>query len=171
MHKRKNVLAVLTGLLCVIVMLSGCIFRSDSTLSIVGYVYPGHNGDSIKIQLDTTNEYNLSSDSPFVITHNDKEETQGTFISREVYKQFVTVAEQDPNAKLLDSGEKDGNSYVFWSYDGKEFNYAIMVEGSHTGVFLRNLVSAESATACFERITISEADPAAETAPTAETEQ
>ncbi len=153
MHKRKKVFAVLTALLCVIAMLSGCAVTSSKT-----YVFSVDNGDSIKIQLDTTNGYNLSSDIPFVITHNNEEEAQGSFIKGEAYEQFVTAANQDPKAKVLDSGEKDGNPYVFWSYNGEEFNYVIMIEGSNTGVVLGSLVSEQSARVCFERMTISEAE-------------
>ncbi len=73
----------------------------------------------------------------------------------ESYAQFVEAIESDGNAVLLDSGTKDGNEYIFWSYNDSEFDYAILIDDSDTGIVLGNIVSQESAVECFNRLTIS----------------
>lgn len=74
----------------------------------------------------------------------------------EFYNQYKELAssDEDDKVKLLDSGSKDGNEYVFWSYDDSEYNYAILIEGSSTGLILGNQVSEESAKESFNRLTI-----------------
>lgn len=73
-------------------------------------------------------------------------------------EQYAAVVQSDENAKLLDSGTKDGNEYIFWSFNDREFNYAILIKDSNTGVILGNNVSEESARECFERLTFTVED-------------
>lgn len=153
MSKTKKIFAGLTALLCMIVMLSGCHVTTSKA-----YIFSVETGDKIKVSLDTTGDFDLSSDVPFAISMNGEIQTQGTFIYADVYEQYVQVSQNGEKTKLLDSGTKDGNPYVFWCFDGKEYNYAIRVTGSDTGVVLGNMVSEQSARVCFERLTISPAD-------------
>lgn len=131
-------------------LLSGC-----STSSSKAFTFSVDTGDSVKVSLDTTGSYDLSSDVPFVISHEGKTLSQGAFMPAESYAQFVEAIESDENAVLLDSGTKDGNEYIFWSYNDLEFDYAILIEGSNTGIVLGNNVSQESAVECFNRLTLS----------------
>lgn len=131
-------------------LLSGC-----STSSSKAFTFSVDTGDSVKVSLDTTGSYDLSSDVPFVISHEGKTLSQGAFMPTESYAQFVEAIESDENAVLLDSGTKDGNEYIFWSYNDLEFDYAILIEGSNTGIVLGNNVSQESAVECFNRLTLS----------------
>lgn len=74
------------------------------------------------------------------------------------YEKTVTVIFlccNDENATILDSGEKDGCEYVMWNYNDSEYDYAILIEDSNTGILLGNDVSEESAKECFQRLTIS----------------
>lgn len=136
------------------ILLTGCGgFSSSKT-----YTFTVDNGDKISIKLDTSDNYDLTSNVPFEINYNGEVQSQGTFIQGEAYEQYVEVANGDPNAKVLDSGEKDGNEYIFWSYDNTEYNYAVRVEGSDTGLVIGNAVSEESARECFNRLTITVAD-------------
>lgn len=131
-------------------LLSGC-----SAGSSKAFTFSVDTGDSVKVSMDTTGSYDLSSDVPFVISHEGKTLTQGTFMPAESYAQFVEAIESDGNAVLLDSGTKDGNEYIFWSYNDSEFDYAILIDDSDTGIVLGNIVSQESAVECFNRLTIS----------------
>lgn len=108
-----------------------------------------------RVSLDTTDKYKITSDVPFTISQDGKEQTLETFIHGDAYTQYVSVIETDEKAVLLDSGTKDGNEYEFWCYDGKEYNYAIMIAESNTGMILGNPVSKKSAKDCFNRLTIS----------------
>lgn len=153
MKKSKKMILSLMLCLFTLVMLVGCSTSSSKT-----FTFSVDNGDAIKVSIDTSDSYNLSSDLPFVISCEGNTLSQGIFIYSEIYEQYVYAAQNDDKAVILDSGTKDGNEYVFWSYNNAEYNYAIRIAGSKTGVLLGNNVSEASARECFERLTISVAD-------------
>ncbi len=145
----KKCLALLLSVVCVVCVLAGC-----TTSSSMSYTYSVDNGDSVKVTMDTSDKYHITSNAPFTISHDGKELSHGTFIHGEAYAQYVNAVETDEKAVLLDSGTKDGNEYIFWCYDGKEYNYAIMLADSNTGMILGNPVSEETAKEVFNRLTI-----------------
>ena len=148
MKNYKKFLVCITALL-VAALLFGCEMSSSKA-----YTYAVDTGDSIKVSLNTKDGYDLSSGDPFAISYNGEVLSQGTFMQAEAYEQFEDAVKNDENAQLLDSGVKDGNTYIFWSFNGVEFNYAILVGDSDTTVVLGNNVSEESAKECFARLTI-----------------
>ncbi len=150
MTKMKKLIVCLVSLICMVAMAAGCTTRSS-----MSYTFTVETGDSIEVSLDTSNKYRISSSVPFTISVDGTAQTHGTFIFGDVYPEYANVVKTDAKAKLIDSGTKDGNEYVFWCYDGKEYNYAIKVAGSNTGILLGNMVSEESAKECFNRLTIS----------------
>lgn len=119
------------------------------------FTYSVETGDSVKVSLDTSDKYDMTSDLPFAISCDGEMFSQGLFITAENYSQYVDVVNTDEIAVLLDSGSKDGNQYIFWSYNDLEFNYAILIGDSNTGMILGNSVSEESARECFNRLTVS----------------
>lgn len=147
----KKRLICWVAMLCMVLTVTGC---STS----VAFTFNVETGDSIKVSLDTSDDYGLTSSLPFEISCGDEVQSQGTFILGETYEQYVSAVETDANATLLDSGTKDGNEYIFWSYNDSEYNYAVKVGGSDTGLLIGNIVSEESAKECFERLTISVAE-------------
>lgn len=149
MKTTTTTLTILFSVVCLVILATGC-----STNSYKAYTFAVNNGDSIKISLNTADNYDLSSELPFSISHDGQTLSQGTFIISEGYKQYVDSVESDENAKLLDSGEKNGNEYIFWCYDESEYNYAILIRDSNTAVLLGNIVSEESAKECFNRLTM-----------------
>lgn len=149
----KKTISILLVTLFLISMLSAC---GDTTSK--AFTFEVDTGDSIKISLDTSDNYDLSSELPFSVSCNGEVLTQGTFVLGEAYEQYVGAVDSDEKAELLDSGTKDGNEYVFWCYDGSEYNYAVLIGNSSTGVILGNAISEESARECFERLTISLGD-------------
>ena len=134
-----------------------CVFlcACGSAKTYVAYTYSVETGDTVKIRLDTSDGYSFSSKLPFEISKDEKLQSQGTFITKDDYNQYALVVEEDEYATILDKGEKDGNTYVFWSYNDSEYNYAIYIEDSNTGVLLGNVISEESAEECFARMEIS----------------
>lgn len=142
------------SIVCVLLLMVGC---GPSNTSMA-YTFTVDNGDKIDVKLNTTDGHELSSDVPFEVSYNGEPQSQGTFILADAYDQYVGAVEGDENATLLDSGTKDGNEYIFWSYNGVEFNYAIRIANSNTGILLGNIVSEESAKECFDRLTISVTD-------------
>ena len=142
----------LNAIFCVLllsILLIGC--NSKATKS---YTFTVDNGDEIKIAIDTSDKYDISSEIPFAISCDGEILSQGSFIKGEAYEQYVSVVESDDKAELLDSGTKDGHTYIFWCYNGSEYNYAILIDDSRTGIILGNLISEESARECFNRIDI-----------------
>ena len=117
------------------------------------YTFTVETGDKVKVQLNTTDGYDLSSDLPFTISKNGNTLSQGTFITTDGYNQYIDVVNGDSNARILDSGTKDGISYTFYSYNDSEFNYVIKIDDSNTGILLGNPNSQEEAKKCFELLT------------------
>ena len=150
----RKVLAIVLSAVLLSCLLTAC----SNTKSSKAYTFTVDNGDKIKVALNTEDDYDLSSEVPFTISCDGKTLSQGSFIQAEAYQQYVSVVNTDENAKLIDSGTKGGNEYIFWSYNDSEFNYAVLIKGSNTGVVIGNPISEESAKECFDRITISVED-------------
>lgn len=138
---------------CIAALLVAAVLFGCETNVSKSYTYAVDNGDSVKISLNTKDGYDLSSGDPFVVSCNGEVLSQGTFMQGEAYEQFADAVQNDENAQLLDSGVKDGNSYIFWNFNGAEFNYAILIDGTNTAIVLGNDVSEECAKECFERLT------------------
>lgn len=137
------------------VILLACLFTACNTKSSKAYTFTVDNGDKIKIELNTADDYDLSSELPFTISCDGQTLSQGSFVLAESYQQYVSVVNTDENAKLIDSGTKDGNEYIFWCYNGSEYNYAVLIKESNTGIVIGNPISEESAKGCFDRLIIS----------------
>lgn len=149
----KKVLALILATVLVVCLFAGCATNSSKT-----YTFTVDNGDKIRISLNTTDNYDISSEVPFTVSCDKETLSQGSFVLAESYQQYVSVVNTDENAKLIDSGTKDGNEYIFWCYNGSEYNYAVLIKESNTGIVIGNTVSEESAKECFNRLTISIAD-------------
>ena len=149
----KKILALVLTVVLLVCLFVGCSTNSSKT-----YTFTVDNGDKIKISLNTTDNYDISSDVPFTISCDGKTLGQGSFVLAESYQQFISVVNTDENAKLIDSGIEDGNEYIFWCYNGSEYNYAVLIKESNTGIVIGNLISEESAKECFNRLTIAVED-------------
>jgi len=146
----RSLLICIFSVACMLLAFAGC-----STKSTKAYTFDVDNGDKIKITLNTTDNYDLSSELPFTISKDGKIQSHGTFIDSESYQQYYDAVKNDANAQLIDQGEKDDIEYFFWCYNSSEYNYAIRIKKSQTGVLLGNVVSEDSAKQCFERIEFS----------------
>ena len=151
MKKIIKIMSCFLLLSALILTMSGC----SSFESSMSYTYQVNTGDVINIKLNTADGYDLSSDTPFVISKDGEELSQGTFIQSDEYDQYVAAAEADEKAEILKKGTKSGCTYVMWSYDNTEYNYVLMVKGSSTAVLIGNAVSEESAKECFDRLEVS----------------
>lgn len=152
MKKHKRLLVAAIAVLVMITLL-GCEMTTTKS-----FTFNVDNGDAIRLSLNINDDYDISSELPFEISCNGEVLCQGTFIQSEAYSQYVAVVQNDENATLLDSGIKEGNEYIFWNYNDTEFNYAILIADSNTGIILGNDVSEESARECFNRLTITAED-------------
>ena len=132
-------------------MIAGCGKGSFSK----AYTYSVTTGDSVKIKLNTSDNYDISADMPFKITKDGEVLSQGTFMHGEMYNQYVESAQYDEKVKVIDSGKIGENEFLFYEYNNSEFNYVVLVRDSNTGLIIGNNVSEESARECFERLEIS----------------
>ena len=117
------------------------------------YTYTVETGDKVKITLNTTDGYDLSSDLPFAISKDGNTLSQGTFIQESYYEQYVNAA--NTQGQIIDRGSNDNIEYVFYSYNNSEYNYVIKIKDSNTALLLGNPNSQEEAKICFELLSFS----------------
>lgn len=133
-------------ILCLILTFAGC----TTSLS---YTFNVETGDAVKVKLDTTDGYKLTSDVPFEIKLKDESLSSGTFIKGDAYYQYKDVVTNTIDADNIESGKAGEHEYIYWT-TGNEWNYCILLKGGKTGVLLGNNVSEESAKECFKRLAI-----------------
>lgn len=143
----KKIGIVLFGI-CMMLGIAGC-----TTSSSKAYTFSVETGDSIKVTLDTSDSFDITSKVPFIISDKNGETSQGTFITAANYQAYVDAVKTDEKATILDSGEKDGNEYIFWTFNEAEFNYVVLIKNSDTGVLIGNPTSEASAKESFQRLT------------------
>ncbi len=139
----------LSILVIAVLLITGC-----SSSLFKSFTFNIDNGDQIKIKLDIKNGLDINSELPFSITKDENVLTMGNFLQKVGYDQYSEAAKTDPNATVLEEGEYLGNSYVFWSYEDKEYNHVIYINDSNTALLLSNQVSKEEAKEIFESLTI-----------------
>lgn len=142
----KRIVLLLIGM-CLLAALTGC-------TSFKAYTYNVNTGDQIELRLDTSDKYDISSDLPFVISRDGETLSQGSFITLEGYEQFVQVVMSDSDAEVIEQKTRNGLEYIFYAYNESEYNYAVKIVGSNTGLLIANNVSQASAEDCFNRLTI-----------------
>lgn len=147
----KKILGTLVLVGAVLATVTGC----TTTKS---YTYDVTTGDSIKVELNTSDGHDITSTLPFTISKDEKTLSQGTFITIDGYNQYLNAVNGDAKAKIIDSGSKDGITYTFYSYNDSEFNYIIKIDGSKTGILLGNPNSQAEAQECFDRLNFSIAE-------------
>lgn len=144
---KKTLLSLI--LLCTFMFtLTGC----NTTKS---YTFDVETGDKIKIELNTTDGYDLSSSLPFTVSKDGSVLSQGTFITLDGYDSYVDMVNNDTSSTVLDSGSMNGVTYTFYSYNDTEFNYIIKIDGSNTALLLGNANSQNEAQTVFELLTFS----------------
>lgn len=104
-------------------LLAGC-----GSSTYVSYTYNLDTGDTIKISLNTSEGYDMDGEIPFTVSYDGEIISQGRFISVEDYNQYKKVVSNDENATIIEQASNDECEYIFWSYNGAEFNYAIYVK-------------------------------------------
>lgn len=149
MHRKRKYWIVLV-MLAMITLCCGC-GKNDIETS-QSYTYDVETGDKIKITFKTTEGYAISPDNPFIISRDGNTLSQGTFISKADYTEYAASIESASSVDLLNSGSKDNIEYIYWTNGNSEYDYAILIKDSETGVLLGNNVSQESAEDCFGRI-------------------
>lgn len=144
----KKVLYSLVFVAAILLTVTGCTTSKSFTWDVT-------TGDKIKIKVDTTGGYDITSELPFAISKDGETLSQGTFVTIDGYNQYMNAVKFDSNAKVIDSGSKNGVTYTFYSVNNSEFNYLIKIDNSNTGILLGNPNSKAEAEEVFNRLTIS----------------
>ncbi len=143
---RRIVNRVMAAVLLTACILCGCGHSSKSL------TFQVQTGDAVKVTLETTEGYRLSEEEGTVVVKKEEEQIlQGAFLTREMYDENVTMM-QSMEGVTVTEGQQDGNSYLFYEYDGDtgyENGYVLMVAGSDTGVFLAGNSPKEDAEKAF----------------------
>ena len=142
--KKISMLFIIATIMC---MMVGC-------EKYVSYTYNVDTGDTIKVELNMRDSYELTPNVPFVVEKDGEECVKGTFIYVSYYYDFVESLEYDDDMILIDEGTKDGNDYVFVEYLG-DYMYVICVDDSNTGVALEGYVDKDEMELIFDRLTFS----------------
>lgn len=140
---------------CLVVFFSvGC---SSSISSAKSYTFEVETGDNVKVTLDTSNKDDLKQkDGQFSIEKNKKVLSQGVFINKSTYEQYVSMLLSDSNLTVIDNGKTDDYSYFFYEYNGDagvEHDYVVWLKGSSTGILIGSLKSKKVAQNVFEKLT------------------
>ncbi len=140
--------------LFIVIAIAATIAGCTSSMS---YTFNVGTGDKIVVKLDTSNGLSLSAKNPITVSRDETDVSHIIFIEGDMYDDYASLANIDENVNVLESGEKDGNSYVFWNY-GSEWNCVLFVNGSDTAVLIGNAISEDSARECLNSLTFSVAD-------------
>lgn len=145
---RKVVL--LTLALLFVFVVGGCnTYRS--------YSFNVTTGDKIEIKLDTSGDWNLSTDGGnFVVKKGETEVLTGVFGTESDYKTtYETVTTKDEYTVLKRYNKV--HEYVLFSYEGTSgynTDIIVMIKDSSTCVYMSSQEDAETVTEAFGRLTL-----------------
>ncbi len=127
--------------------------------SSFAYTFSVETGDKIKIKLDTSSDWSIKQkDGSFSVNYNGDTILQGVFGTTKNYEDLKKAVLTDEKAKLIEESEKDGNTYVFYNYNGttgEENNIILMVKDASTCVILGSTSSQSEVEEAFKRLIIS----------------
>ena len=134
-----------------------CLVGCDSNTN-KSYTFNVETGDVIKITMNTSDSYNLTSSLPIEFSKDDSIISQGTFIKEEDYNSYESTLKNnsDDSVNILDEGSKNGITYIFYNVNSNnesEYDYVIKIDGSNTAFVIENNISQESAEDIFNRLT------------------
>lgn len=144
--KKVRSLIILSILLSTIMLtLTGCHKEKSYTFNV-------ETGDKVKVKLDITDGYNMTSELPIEFSKDDKVISQGTFGQEEAYDMYNQIITEDSKSTIIEEKSKGNIEYMFYEYNNSEYNYIIKIKDSKTCFILANNISKESAQEIFERL-------------------
>lgn len=103
----------------------------------------------MRVTVDRNDQLDIAKEVPIKIFKKNRNVTKGTFIKSEFIEINLKNIKETGNAKILDEGKKDGNTYTFLQYNGDQFIHIMHIGNSKTGIILENAASKESALDVF----------------------
>ena len=138
-------------LLLIVVTLAAC-------KTSIAYTFTIATGDKIEIKLNTSEDWSLKQkDGAFTILHGEDTILKGLFGTEDNYKDMKEAIESDDKAKVIKESEKDGNQYIFYSYEGSsgmERDVILMVKDAKTCVIMAGNAEEQDVNEAIERLTI-----------------
>ena len=124
------------------------------------YTFKVETGDKIKIKMETSGGYNITSELPIEFSKDSEVLSQGTFTKAEVYDTYKSTLEFQSGVEIIEEKENDNIEYLFYKYDNTvsnitEYDYIIKIKNSNTCFILGNKLSKEKAEEVFNKLTIS----------------
>lgn len=135
------------GLLMLICCLVGC-----QTHTSKSYTFNVETGDTIQIELETGDGYDLlQEDGSFTVKKDDETILQGIFLTEDMLDQYENAVETDEDVTM----KKDYHDYIYYEYDGQtgqEYNFIVKVKESQTGLLIGSTTGCQEAQEAFQRL-------------------
>ena len=138
-----------------VVLLMVTIFSSCTTSLNKSVSFNVSTGDQIKVTVDAKAGYDITMKSPFEVMKDGETVVNGSFATEEAFDGLSETVDSDEKATLIDKGKKDGNDYLFYSYEGAagtEYNYIMKVGESKTVIIMSSLKDEDEAKKAYEAI-------------------
>lgn len=111
-------------------------------------------GYGVTVEFDNTDGYEMTGEMPYTIFSGDRMIGSVSFAENGAFDLYSEAVSEDEASTVLDSGEKDGNKYMFWN-DDMGYNYVIQIGDSDMTIIFYSLGSEDAARNCFDRMTFS----------------
>ena len=147
---KKFVIVCLT--ICVMFTMVGCSAHSSMSLT-----FNVETGDCIKVKLDTTGGWKLTSEDGIFFINDASKETilMGMFIDKEYYDMYTANLAVASGVTMVEEDESNGFDYTLWEITGSdvvELDYVGWLANSNSGVIFASMESREVAKEAFERV-------------------
>jgi len=144
---RKRAFSVFLVMLCLVMALTAC--EAETYKSFTVRV---NTGDVIEVEVITSDGHDLSTDlSLITILNADGEVFECYFMNSSTFEDCRTTYDAEEAAELIAEGEKDGNTYLAYSWPGG-IDYFVNITDSNTAVAMTTDSDAETAALAFDAV-------------------
>lgn len=148
-------------IICLVALVcAGCTNSKKLTQS---YTFEVETGDTVKISLDISDKSNKSNkyklkqkDGQFLIKNDKETLSQGIFITKDMYDQYVSLLSSNSDISVLEKDKTNDCSYYLYEYKGEagtEHDYVVWLNDSSTGILMGSLQNKKVAKEIFEKLT------------------
>lgn len=148
-------------MICLVALVcAGCTNSKKLTQS---YTFEVETGDTVKVSLDVSDKSNKSNkyklkqkDGQFLIKNDKETLSQGIFITKDTYDQYVSLLSSNSDISVLEKDKTKGCSYYLYEYKGEaktEHDYVVWLNDSSTGILIGSLQNKKVAKDIFEKLT------------------
>lgn len=142
--------AVFAILILSLIGLTGCTSKKSFT-------YKVETGDKIKVEMNTTGGYDLTSELPIKFSKDDEVISEGSFGKKNAYDTYSKLIKSQSSVEVLEEDETKNLEYIFYKtkntyLNTEEYNYIIKIKNSDTCFMIANKVSEDSARDIFKRL-------------------